>query len=143
MAQLAVGATFADHAIEEVAGRGGMGIVYRAIDVRLKRQVALKIIAPEYSQDPDFRARFQSECQVAASIMHPNLIPIYTAGEEDGQLYVTMRYVHGSDLAHRLDRDRRLEPAQAANLIAQVASALDAAHSKGIVHRDVKPANVL
>src|SRR5215204_2950987 len=110
MAELSVGATFADHEIRAVAGRGGMGIVYRALDLRLNREVALKVIAPTSSDDPEFRTRFQRECEVAASIHHPNLIPVYTAGEEDGHLYVTMRYVDGIDLAHLIDRDGRVPP---------------------------------
>src|ERR1044071_2903533 len=120
MGELSVGTTFADHEIRGVAGRGGMGIVYRALDLRLKREVALKVIAPASSKDPEFRTRFQRECETAASIHHPNLIPIYTAGEEDGHLYVTMRYVEGRDLAHRLARTGRLNPRSAVALIAQV-----------------------
>jgi tRNA A-37 threonylcarbamoyl transferase component Bud32/tetratricopeptide (TPR) repeat protein len=143
MAELHVGTTFAEHEIRAVAGRGGMGIVYRALDLRLKREVALKVIAPKASKDAEFRARFQRECEVAASIHHPNLIPVYTAGEEDGRLYVTMRFVEGADLSVLLRRQGRLEPTSAASLIAQVGAALDAAHAYGIVHRDVKPANVL
>src|SRR3954453_20239061 len=143
MAELTTGERFAAHEIRGVAGRGGMGIVYRALDLRLKRKVALKVIAPALSKDPEFRLRFRRECEVAASIHHPNLIPVYTAGEEDGHLYVTMRFVEGRDLAHRLERFGRLAPRSAASLIAQVGGALDAAHVRGIVHRDVKPANVL
>src|SRR5215213_9635540 len=143
MAELSTGATFADHEIRGVAGRGGMGIVYRAVDLRLNREVALKVIAPASSKDPEFRTRFQRECEVAASIHHPNLIPVYTAGEEDGHLYVTMRFVEGRDLAHRIERLGQLAAGSAASLIAQVGEALDAAHLRGIVHRDVKPANVL
>src|SRR3954453_3192487 len=143
MAELSAGATFAAHEIRGVAGRGGMGIVYRALDLRLKREVALKVIAPASSKDPEFRARFRRECEVAASIHHPNLIPIYTAGEEQGYLYVTMRFVEGLDLAQALKGRGRLEPERAASLVAQVGAALDAAHDHGIVHRDVKPANVL
>jgi serine/threonine protein kinase len=110
MAELHVGTTFAEHEIRAVAGRGGMGIVYRALDLRLKREVALKVIAPKASKDAEFRARFQRECEVAASIHHPNLIPVYTAGEEDGRLYVTMRFVEGADLSVLLRRQGRLEP---------------------------------
>ena len=143
MAELPAGTIFAGHEIRGVAGRGGMGIVYRALDQRLKREVALKVIAPEQSEDREFRLRFRRECEVAASLHHPNLIPVYTAGEEDGHLYVTMRYVDGIDLAHLIDRDGRVPPVRAVHVIAQVAHALDAAHAFGVVHRDVKPANVL
>ena len=143
MAELPAGTIFAGHEIRGVAGRGGMGIVYRALDQRLKREVALKVIAPEQSEDREFRVRFRRECEVAASLHHPNLIPVYTAGEEDGHLYVTMRYVDGIDLAHLIDRDGRVPPGRAVDVIAQVAHALDAAHAFGVVHRDVKPANVL
>src|ERR1700742_2827588 len=120
-----------------------MGIVYRATDVTLDRVVALKVIATELSDNAEFRRRFRREYRATASIQHPNVIPIYHAGEEDGLLYVTMRYVDGTDLARLLHQEKRLEPQRAARLIAQVAEALDAAHSAGIVHRDVKPANVL
>src|SRR4051794_28662958 len=142
MPELAVGSTFADHIIRGVAGRGGMGVVYRAVHLALKRQVALKVIGAEYSGQPEFRERFQRECETAASIQHPHVVPIYHAGEENGLLYVTMRFIEGSDLYRLLQRGR-LEPARAAKLIGQVAEGLDAAHRRGIVHRDVKPANIL
>ena len=102
MPELAVGATFADHIIRGVAGRGGMGVVYRAVHLALKREVALKVIGAEFSARPEFRARFQRECETAASIQHPRVVPIYHAGEEDGRLYVTMRYVEGTDLVRLL-----------------------------------------
>src|SRR5689334_11575599 len=143
MDELAIGATFAEHVIRGVAGRGGMGIVYRAMHLPLKREVALKVIAPGSSTDDEFRARFRNEFEAAASIQHPNVIPIYHAGEEEGLLFVTMRYVDGDDLARIVAAETRLEPVRAAMLIAQVAAALDAAHERGLVHRDVKPANIL
>src|SRR3954451_15248076 len=143
MAELAIGSTFADHIIRGVAGRGGMGLVYRAVHLALKREVALKVIAAQRSADPEFRRRFRRECEAAASIQHPRVVPIYHAGEQDGLLFVTMRYVEGSDLARLIAVERRLEPARAVRLIADVADALDAAHERRIVHRDVKPANVL
>src|SRR4051812_6467732 len=143
MDEFAIGASFAEHVIRGVAGRGGMGIVYRAMHVPLKREVALKVIAPNISADEEVRARFRNEFEAAASIQHPNVIPIYHAGEEDGLLYVTMRYVQGEDLARLVAMETRLEPVRAAVIIAQVAAALDAAHARGLVHRDVKPANVL
>src|SRR3954452_25447022 len=143
MDEFPIGATFAEHVIRGVAGRGGMGIVYRTMHLPLKREVALKVIAPPVSSDEEFRARFRHEFEAAASIQHPNVIPIYHAGEHDGLLYVTMRYVDGDDLARLLPAHKRPEPRVAADLISQVADALDAAHAAGIVHRDVKPANVL
>src|SRR3954449_5861213 len=143
MPELAIGSTFADHVINGVAGYGGMGVVYRATHLPLEREVALKLIAPEFGQDKEFRHRFRREFRATAAIRHPNVISIYHAGEHDGLLYVTMRYVDGTDLARVLAAHKRLEPRVAADVVAQVADALDAAHAAGIVHRDVKPANVL
>ena len=143
MAELALGSTFAHHVILAVAGRGGMGVVYHAHHEPLKRDVALKLIAPELSADSEFRIRFQRECRAAASIRHPNVIPIYHAGEEQGLLYVTMQYVDGADLGRVLALEERLAPSRAATLVADLADAVGAAHRLGIVHRDVKPANVL
>jgi streptogramin lyase/predicted Ser/Thr protein kinase len=143
MADLAPGSIFAGHRIEEVAGRGGMGVVYRATQLALERTVALKVIAPGLIEDDSMRKRFVRESKVAASIDHPNVIPIYYAGEEDGVAYIAMRYVAGDDLRSLVRRERKLEPRRAARLVAQVGAALDAAHAAGLVHRDVKPANVL
>jgi serine/threonine protein kinase len=141
MDELAVGAMFAGHRIRAVAGRGGMGVVYRA--EWEGKDVALKVIAPELSQDREFRIRFQREYRAEASINHPNVMRVFGAGAKDGLLYVTMRYIDGTDLDRLLANGARLAPGRAAALIAQVASGLDAAHERGIVHRDVKPANVL
>jgi DNA-binding NarL/FixJ family response regulator len=138
-----IGATFAGHRIDGVAGRGAMGVVLRATDLVLDRRVALKLIAPLYARDAIFRARFERECRIAARLDHPNVVPIFHAGEERGQLYVTMRYVEGTDLKALLARERWLDPARAVAIVAQVAAALDEAHAHGLVHRDVKPANVL
>src|SRR3954470_22422172 len=143
VAELAVGSTFADHIIRGVAGRGGMGVVYRGVHLALKREVALKVIASEFSADKEFRTRFQDEATAAASIQHPHVIPIYHAGEEDGLLFVTMRYVEGTDLARLLMTRGRLAPEAAVRVTAQIAAGLEAAHARGLVHRDVKPANVL
>ena len=133
----------AGYRIEARVGRGGMGEVYRAVQLSLGRRVALKVLAPKLADDQVFRRRFLRESRVAASIDHPSIIPIYETGEEGGLLYIAMRYVDGMDLATLLKRDGRLEPARALAIMAQVASALDAAHARGLVHRDVKPANVL
>jgi serine/threonine-protein kinase len=137
------GAEIAGCRIEAVAGRGGMGIVYRATQLSLGRPVALKLIAPERAGDAGFRERFERESRLAAAIDHPNVIPVYGAGEEAGHLYLVMRYVAGTDLQALLARERRLEPGRVAAILGQVAAALDAAHAAGLVHRDVKPANVL
>jgi DNA-binding beta-propeller fold protein YncE/predicted Ser/Thr protein kinase len=138
------GDEFAGHRILGIAGRGGMGVVYRALQLDLDRPVALKLIAPQLAEDPEFRERFVRESRAAASIDHPNVIPIYYTGESDeGALYIAMRYVEGSDLRTLVRAEQRLDPARAAYIVSQVARALDAAHARGIVHRDVKPANVL
>ena len=136
------GARIADHRIEAVLGRGGMSVVYLAEDLRLKRRVALKLLAPALAEDERFRQRFLYESELAASLDHANVIPIYEAGEADGSLFIAMRYVEGSDLKALL-RDGPLPAERAVALIAQVAGALDAAHEHGLVHGDVKPSNVL
>jgi ABC-type branched-subunit amino acid transport system substrate-binding protein/streptogramin lyase/predicted Ser/Thr protein kinase len=137
------GTTFAGYRVESLLGRGGMGVVYRARDVSLDRPVALKVIAPELAEDERFRARFLRESRLAASLDHPNVVPIHEAGERDGQLYLAMRYVEGSDLRTLLDREGMLSPERVLGVLAQIADALDAAHRRGLVHRDVKPGNVL
>jgi hypothetical protein len=140
---LSAGDEFAGYRIERSLGRGGMGVLYLAIEPGLERRVALKLIAPEAAADDVFARRFAEESRIAASIEHPNVVPIYAAGEEGGIPFIAMRYVSGSDLGRRLSREGRLEPAVAAGLIAQVGNGLDAIHAAGLVHRDVKPANVL
>ena len=137
------GTIFAGHRIEAVAGSGGMGIVYRATQLALDITVALKVMAPELADDQDFRARFQRETKLAAMVDHPNLIPVRHAGEEGGLLYVTMRYVEGTDLRRMIDEESPLDPVLVATVISQVAGGLAAAHAEGLVHRDVKPANIL
>jgi DNA-binding NarL/FixJ family response regulator len=141
--ELAVGSTFAGHRIEAVAGRGGMGVVYRATDLTLDRPVALKLIASRHARDPVYRARFERECRLAAAIDHPHVVAVLQAGEQDGRLYLTMRYVEGTDLHTLLRIEGSLDPPRAVALLRQVASGLDEAHARGLVHRDVKPGNVL
>jgi len=136
-------AIIAGYKIEEILGRGGMGVVYRATQLTLGREVAIKLIATERSDDPVFRERFTSESRIAASIEHASVIPVYEAGEDDGLLFIAMRLVEGLDLGRLLAHLGPLSPERAARVTVQVAGALDAAHARGLVHRDVKPANVL
>ena len=143
MADLTPGPIFAGHRIERVAGRGGMGVVYLATDMRLKREVALKVIAPELAREPNFQQRFERECELAASIDHPGVIAVYSAGEDDGAAYVTMAWVEGTDLAELIRAKGRLPLPLVATVATQLGDALDSAHARGLVHRDVKPANVL
>jgi YVTN family beta-propeller protein len=140
---LAPGATFAGHRIEAVAGRGGMGVVYRARNLVLDQERAIKVIAGDLSHDRGFRERFRRESRLAASIEHPNLVPVHHAGEEEGRLFLAMRFIDGTDLGELIGSRGRLEPRDAVRILDQVATALDAAHARGLVHRDVKPANVL
>ncbi len=141
--ELAPGAEIAGCRIEGVAGRGGMGVVYRATQLDLGRPVAIKVIAADRARDPGLRTRFSLEARLAAAIDHPNLVPVHAAGEEHGRLYLVMRYVGGTDLHRCLKHEGPLAPARAARVVSQVAAGLDAAHAAGLVHRDVKPANVL
>ncbi|MEU0086632.1 serine/threonine-protein kinase [Streptomyces sp. NPDC006274] len=138
-----VGRRVADYLVEREIGRGGMAVVYRARDLRLDRTVALKLLAPELARNDTFRKRFTHESRVAASIDHPHIVPVFEAGETDGLLYIAMRYVPGQDLRVLLDRMGPLPAVAAGRIAAQVASALDAAHAHDLVHRDVKPGNVL
>jgi predicted Ser/Thr protein kinase len=138
-----VGETFGGYTIESLLGRGGMGTVYLATHERLARKVALKVITPDLADDQDFRARFLRESQLAASLDHPNVIPIYDAGEVDGVLFLAMRYVDGPSLQTILRRRGSLSAAATLHIAEQIAGALDAAHGAGLVHRDVKPANIL
>jgi serine/threonine protein kinase len=138
-----VGTTIAGYRIESVLGRGGMGVVYLAEQVALGRKVALKVLAPELAGDPKFRERFLRESRLAASIEDPNILPVHEAGESGGALFIAMRYVRGTDLRRLIDEEGPLPPDRVVSVLTQVASALDAAHAEGLIHRDVKPGNVL
>jgi protein kinase-like protein len=143
VSELTAGSTLAGLRIDGVLGRGGMGVVYRAVDPELDRLVAVKVITGELAADADFRRRFRRESRAAASVHHPHVIPIHRAGEVGGQLFLVMQHVAGTDLRELIERSGRLEPGLVADVVEQVAGALDAAHRLGLVHCDVKPANVL
>ena len=138
-----IGRQLGSYRIESVLGRGGMGIVYLAEHVRLKKRMALKVLPPELCGDGEFRRRFERESQMAAALDHPNIVPVHDAGEVDGLLYIAMRYVEGTDLGKLLASEGALEPERALSILGQTADALDEAHAEGLVHRDVKPANIL
>jgi serine/threonine protein kinase len=138
-----VGDEFAGYRVRAVLGRGGMSVVYQAENLRLSSVIALKVLAPELASDDVFRARFLEESRMAASLNHPNVIPIYDMGSQDDLLYIAMRYVSGTDMRQMIKKRGRILPATALFLIGQAARALDAAHRKGLVHRDVKPGNLL
>jgi DNA-binding beta-propeller fold protein YncE/predicted Ser/Thr protein kinase len=138
-----IGSTLAGYRIDSLIARGGMGVVYRATQLALERPVALKVIAAELADKEGFRERFLRESRLAAGLDHPSVVPVYDAREEDGELIVAMRLIEGGDLRKLIDREGPLAPARAVALLSQVADALDAAHAAGIVHRDVKPHNIL
>src|SRR4051795_2438788 len=143
-AAIKIGTIFAGYRIEGVLGRGGMGVVYLAEQPELGRRVAIKVIAPALASDPDYLQRFKRESRLAAAIEHPNAIPIYEAGVADEEMpYLVMRYVEGEDLSSLIRREGRLDTRRAAAIVDQIAGALDEAHARGLVHRDVKPANVI
>ena len=133
----------AGYRLEAQVGAGGMAVVFRARDERLGRPVALKILAPGLASDPEFRRRFIAESRAAATVDDPHIIPIHEAGEAEGTLFIAMRFVPGGDLRHMLAREGAMAPSRVAEFLSPVASALDAAHAAGLVHRDVKPANIL
>ena len=143
VSEIAVGQSVAGYRLIELGGTGGMGRVYRAIQPRIDRVVALKVIRPDLAADEAFREGFEVEFRLAASIDHPNVVSVYEAGEVDGVLFVAMRWVEGPDLRQLLAVEGSLEPARGVDLLGQVAAGLDAAHAKGLIHRDIKPANIL
>jgi serine/threonine protein kinase len=127
----------------ELLGQGGMATVYRARDSQLERDVAVKVLRPEYGADPDFLARFRHEAQAAASLKHPGIVAVYDYGTDAVGPYIVMELVDGEDLASLIRRRGAASPTRAALIVAQVARALAAAHQRGLVHRDVKPGNIL
>ena len=140
---LAPGSTFAGYEVESVVGAGGIGILYRARQVRLDRPVALKLVEADAARDPVIRERLRREARMVAALDHPNVVPLYAAGEEDGSVYIVTRWVEGTELGTLIQRDGPLEPARAARTAAQIAAALEVAHEQGLVHRDIKPSNVI
>ena len=138
-----LGREIAGFRIEREIGRGGMGVVYLATQVFPERRVALKLLSSDLAADPAFRERFVRESNAAASTEHPNIVPVFGAGESEGQLYLAMRFIEGMDLRTLLEHEGTLSPERAARICAEVAEALEAAHERGLVHRDVKPGNVL
>ena len=138
-----IGRRIAGYRLEKEIGRGGMAVVYLAEDLALDRRVAVKLLAPELARNDVFRKRFARESRAAAAIDHPHIVPVFEAGEAEGVLYIAMRWVQGLDLRALLDRQGPLSLRQTARIAAQVASALDAAHAHDLVHRDVKPGNIL
>ena len=138
-----VGSWFGPYRLTRLLGRGGMGEVYEAEDTRKGRVVALKLISPEFSDDPMFRTRMQREAGAAGRLTEPHVVPIHDYGEINGQLYLDMRLIDGANLATVLKRTGPMSPPRAVAIVRQVASALDAAHAGGVTHRDVKPENIL
>jgi serine/threonine protein kinase len=140
---LSRGSIIAGYEIESVVGSGGIGILYRARQLRLDRPVALKLVEPEVVREPVVRERLRREARTVAALDHPNVVPLYEAGEENGTVYIVTRWVDGTELGNLIRRDSPLGPARASRIAAQIASALEVAHEKGLIHRDIKPSNVI
>ena len=138
-----IGTQLGEYRLRSLLGQGGMSVVYLAEHVRVKRRAAVKVLLPEFAEDPTFRERFIGEWQLMAGLDHPNVIPVFEGGEVDGLIFIAMRYVETTDLKALLGQEGRLEPPRAVDIIAQTASGLDAAHGQSLVHRDVKPGNIL
>ena len=141
--EVALGSVLAGFRVERLLGSGAMGAVYLAEDVHLKRKVAVKVLSHELAEDERFRRRFLVESQLAAGLEHPHIVPIYGAGEVDDLLYLAMKYVEGYDLRELIEATERVGDERAVKLLVQIGDALDTAHGLGLVHRDVKPANIL
>jgi serine/threonine protein kinase len=140
---LAPGSTFAGYEIESVVGVGGIGILYRARQLRLDRPVALKLVEPDKASDPVIRERLRREARAVAGLDHPNIVPLYEAGDQDGMMFIATRWVEGTELGSLIDRDGPMDAMRAARTAAQIAAALEVAHENELVHRDVKPSNVI
>jgi serine/threonine protein kinase len=140
---LSPGSTLAGFEVESVVGVGGIGTLYRARQLRLDRPVALKVVSPEVARDVVVRERLRREARTVAALDHPNVVPLYAAGEEDGNVYIVTRWVEGTELGNLIHDGGPLDPERAARIAAQIAAALELAHEKGVVHRDVKPSNVI
>jgi serine/threonine protein kinase len=138
-----IGTKFGSYQIDSVLGQGGMGTVYRAVHEGLQREVALKVLAENFAQDPTFRRRFVRESQLSASIDHPNIVPVYDAGELNGKLYLVTKLIVGSTLKELVVQTGPLHPRRTVAILSQIASALDTSHDSGLIHRDVKPQNIL
>src|SRR4051812_6086079 len=141
--EISAGTEIGGYRIVNLLGQGGMGVVYLADNVRSGQRVALKLLTPDLARSSGFRERFVREAGYASSLRHPNVLEVYDAGEQDGVLYIAMQYVEGEDLKALLSREGRLDARRAVGILGQVASALDAAHSTGVLHRDIKPGNVM
>ena len=137
------GSVIAGYQVESVVGSGGIGVLYRARQLRLNRPVALKVVEPEVAADPVVRERLRREARTVAALDHPNVVPLYEAGEENGTVFIATRWVEGTELGTLISAEGPLEPHRAARVAAQIASALEVAHEKGLVHRDIKPSNVI
>ncbi len=140
---LSPGSTLAGFEVESVVGVGGIGTLYRARQLRLDRPVALKVVSPEVARDAVVRERLRREARTVAALDHPNVVPLYAAGEEDGNVYIVTRWVEGTELGNLIHDGGPLDAERAARIAAQIAAALELAHEKGVVHRDVKPSNVI
>jgi len=140
---LGPGSVIAGYQVESVVGSGGIGVLYRARQLRLNRPVALKVVEPEVAADPVVRERLRREARTVAALDHPNVVPLYEAGEDNGTVFIATRWVDGTELGTLISGEGPLEPHRAARVAAQIASALEVAHEKGLVHRDIKPSNII